>query len=124
VNEISKKDCATIEKNVVEWLGYIRDKSLKLTDTEHPDVSINVLMNVGVELVARSLAIVPENRRDVALLTIFGAIAGKTAATSADIDTQVVLNKIMKKDQWGLFGSGWIGKNSGDDLAAAFKMTT
>jgi hypothetical protein len=31
---------------------------------------------------------------------------------------------IVEKDQWGLFGSGWIGKNSGDDLAAAFKMTT
>jgi hypothetical protein len=98
VNEISKKDRAIIEKNVVEWLGYIRDKSLKLTDTEHPDVSINVLMNVGVELAARSLAVVPEDRRLDAFTTIVSAIASKMAATSADIDTQIILNKIMKKD--------------------------
>ena len=29
----------------------------------------------------------------------------------------------IEKGQWGLFGTGWIGKNSGYDLAAAFRMT-
>ncbi|CAB4240958.1 hypothetical protein UFOVP56_40 [uncultured Caudovirales phage] len=30
----------------------------------------------------------------------------------------------IAKDQWGLFGTGWIGEIGGQDLANAFKMTT
>ena len=29
----------------------------------------------------------------------------------------------VEKGQWGLDGHGWIGKNGGQDLANAFRMT-
>lgn len=31
---------------------------------------------------------------------------------------------VIEKSQWGLLGRGWIGKNGGQDLAHAFRMTT
>ncbi len=30
----------------------------------------------------------------------------------------------IEKGQWGLDGHGWIGKNGGQDLANAFRMTS
>lgn len=51
----------------------------------------------------------------------------KNALNSSDYNICVIWgeNQIeILRTRNGLFGSGWIGKNSGDDIAKLFKMTT
>lgn len=57
--------------------------------------------------------------------TLVAAIRKALNARETLITLQWGENQItIEKSQWGLFGTGWIGKNGGQDLANAFRMTS
>lgn len=57
--------------------------------------------------------------------TLVAAIRKALNSGASTVTLQWGENEIeIERGPWGLMGSGWIGKNGGQDLANEFKMTT
>lgn len=64
----------------------------------HSDVAINVLMNVGITALSKTLAMTNEKIRDDVLSGVMATIHANSKVIQADAETSVLFDKLMEKE--------------------------
>ena len=86
-----------ISEIVMELIAPIKEKTIAIGHSHSPDVAINVLLNLGVQVIARGLSIINADERMMPFLGAIKAIVEEANLHSAHIDMSIALQDIMKK---------------------------
>lgn len=80
-----------------ELLIPIRTKVTHIGNTHSPEVATELLLNLGIYLIAKGLSLIEEDKRMGPFIGTITAIVGEANMHSAHTDMSIVLTDIMKK---------------------------
>ena len=82
---------------MTELLSSIEEKTTAVVNTHSTNAAINMLLNLGVQVMADGLSLLDEDNRMMPFISAIKAIVEESNLRSAHIDTNILLQDIMRK---------------------------
>ena len=95
--KMTEKDKAHIWVLADRINGMVDAEVKRVLSRNHSDVAINVLMNVGISALAKTLAMTDESKRDHVFSSVMKTIHANSNTIKADAETNVLFDKLTQK---------------------------
>lgn len=96
--KMTEKDKARIGVLADRINGMVAAEVKRVLSRNHSDVAINVLMNVGITALSKTLAMTDTSMRDHVFASVMATIQANSKVIHADAETRVLFDKLTQKE--------------------------